>query len=345
MIGFGTMVYFPKTASSNGYVGNYKDLMTFRAISSQLISLCFFTVFFYGVLNIYYFADVLKQKPKQYILYSVLFAAIFGLFNYVLNLIYPDNINKAKKMVGPDHLWYFKVLGYFIWAVIILLTTTYVLSTAKNKDEKKRNQQLLERNSQLEIEKLRAEHNFLKAQINPHFMHNSLNFLYAKSLPYSPELSEGILAISEIMRYALRNETNSDGFVLLSKEIDHIRNIIKMNQLRFDNHLNIVFHVSDHIAGIKIIPLVLITIIENAFKHGDVRNDEYPLTIDLQLDESYIYFSCSNKKKTGPKELSFGIGLNNTRRRLQMIYGEKASMTVNDTKDQYEVKLTIPYTR
>lgn len=345
LIGFGTMVYFPKTASSSAYAMNYKDLTTFKAISSQVLSLCFFTVFFYGLLNIFYYADVLKKKSKQYILYSVSFAIILGLYNYILNLIYPDNINKTKKIIGDNHLWFFSILGYTIWGVMFVLIVTYVLSAAKAKDEKARNQELLERNNQLEIEKLRAEYNFLKAQINPHFMHNSLNFLYSKSLPYSPELSEGILTISEIMRYALMNESNSEGLVLLSKEVDHVRNIIKMNQLRFDNKLNIELRVSDPIAGVKIIPLVLITIVENAFKHGDIRNMEHPLKIDLDIDEDYIYFSCVNKKKIGPKELSFGIGLNNTKRRLKMIYGEQATLTINESKDTYQVSLKIPYTR
>ncbi len=76
---------------------------------------------------------------------------------------------------------------------------------------------------------------FLKAQINPHFLHNTLNFLYAKSLPYSSELSEGILTLSEIMRYSLEKEEDRGGKVLLTKEIEHVNNVIKIQQLRFDH--------------------------------------------------------------------------------------------------------------
>jgi LytS/YehU family sensor histidine kinase len=144
------------------------------------------------------------------------------------------------------------------------------------------------------------------------------------------------------MRYALLNDSDSDGRVLLNKELEHIRNIIKMNQLRFDNKLNIQMEISRNQAGIKILPLILITITENAFKHGDIRNEKVPLTIRLRVEEDYIYFTCSNKKKVGPKELSFGIGLNNTRKRLTMVYGNKAVMEIKDSSDIYEITLKIP---
>ena len=96
-------------------------------------------------------------------------------------------------------------------------------------------------------ERLQTEHAYLRAQISPHFLHNVLNFFYAKSLPYSPELSDGILTLSSVMRYALQNEEDSNGMVLLDKEVEHLQNIIKINQLRFSNKLQIQFTVTGNL--------------------------------------------------------------------------------------------------
>ena len=129
---------------------------------------------------------------------------------------------------------------------------------------------------QLETQISQANFNFLKAQINPHFLHNTLNFLYAKSLPYSAELSEGILTLSDIMRYALEPGKSKRWKAPLKDEIEHVNNVIKINQLRYSNQLKVNFEVSGEVDGAMIIPFVLITLVENAFKHGDLKNQESP---------------------------------------------------------------------
>src|SRR6187549_2100054 len=96
---------------------------------------------------------------------------------------------------------------------------------------------------QLEMQISQANFNFLKAQINPHFLHNTLNFLYAKSLPYSAELSEGILTLSDIMRYALDQGYAKEGKAPLKDEVEHVENVIKISQLRYSNELKVNFEV------------------------------------------------------------------------------------------------------
>jgi LytS/YehU family sensor histidine kinase len=194
---------------------------------------------------------------------------------------------------------------------------------------------------QLEIEKTQANFNFLKAQINPHFLHNTLNFLYAKSLPYSSELSEGILTLSDIMRYALSQGNEKDGKAPLVDEIEHMRNVIKISQLRFSNKLKVNFEVNGVLNGAMIIPFVLITLVENAFKHGDLKNPDSPIDIKLNVEGNKLYFYCRNKKKTGPKELSTGIGLDNIRNRLDLAYGSHYKFVVKDEAEFYTTELTI----
>ena len=209
------------------------------------------------------------------------------------------------------------------------------------RDERKHRKVLEEQKMQLEVEKSQANFNFLKAQINPHFLHNTLNFLYAKSLPYSPELSEGILTLSEIMRYALSEGNAKDGKAPLKDEIEHVRNVIKINQLRFSNKLNVKFDVEGVVNGAEIIPFVLITLVENAFKHGDLKSNDNPIEIKLKVDSDLISFYCRNKKKLGPRELSTGIGLDNIKKRLELAYGKKYAFVVKDEADIYTTELTI----
>lgn len=194
---------------------------------------------------------------------------------------------------------------------------------------------------QLEKENLQLENTALHAQINPHFLYNTLDFLYAKALPVSDELSDGVMKLSDIMRYSLKPQ-DAEGMVYLIDEAEHIQNIIEMNRLRFDNRLNIIYSANDTAEDIKIIPLVLITLVENVFKHGVTNNPEHAVRITLAVNEQdQLHFSTSNKKRIGPKEHSTGIGLNNTMKRLKNTYGDRCTVTVEDEEHLFTVKLQI----
>jgi len=144
------------------------------------------------------------------------------------------------------------------------------------------------------------------------------------------------------MRYSLYKEEDVDGKVLLTREIEHVHNIIKIQQLRFGNALQVVFTIQGDTEGLRILPFVLITIVENAFKHGDLKDPGHPVTLNLSIDEGgKLRFHCVNKKKSGPKELSTGIGLENTRRRLDLAYGEKYSLYIKDQREAYIADLSV----
>jgi LytS/YehU family sensor histidine kinase len=208
--------------------------------------------------------------------------------------------------------------------------------------ESKKQRRILEAQKlQLEAQISQANFNFLKAQINPHFLHNTLNFLYAKSLPYSEELSEGILTLSDIMRYALGQGNLKDGKAPLEDEIEHVNNVIKISQLRYNNELNVQLQVLGSVKGAHIIPFVLITIVENAFKHGDLKNKDQPIIIKIDVRAPRLYFYCRNKKRLGPKQLSTGIGLDNIVKRLDLAYGTDYQFNVSDESEFYTTELTI----
>jgi two-component system LytT family sensor kinase len=198
----------------------------------------------------------------------------------------------------------------------------------------------------IEKEKHEAEYAFLRAQINPHFLNNTLNFFFAKSLPLSEELANGIMTLSEIMRYSLEMDKD-DRMTLIDEEIEHIKNVIKINQLRFNNKLQINFSVNGNTNNVKLIPLILITIVENILKHGNCTENIHPVKIALSINETdqNIHLSTWNNKKNGPKELSSGIGMENIKKRLANHYKKGVTLTINETETDYSLELTLPYNK
>jgi LytS/YehU family sensor histidine kinase len=315
---------------------NVKNIFSLSNILKHVFSFCFSLVFYYIMLNVYYRLIEERKPAMSYLRVTVI--TIIVLTAYYIGQMQVQEIDaKMREKLTTGLLAFgvaFSVLFKLITAFLIpYLTYLY--------DERKHRKVLEEQKMQLEVEKTQANFNFLKAQINPHFLHNTLNFLYAKSLPYSTELSEGILTLSDIMRYALSEGNARDGKAPLKEEVEHMRNVIKINQLRFSNTLNVQFEVEGVLNGATIIPFVLITLVENAFKHGDLKSPEYPIEIKLTVQDHRLHFICRNKKKTGPKELSTGIGLENIRNRLDLAYGKDYAFRIKDETNFYTTELII----
>ena len=319
------------------------NLQTFsvpRHLIRVAVSTAYQVVFYYVALNWYYRLLARSASWKKYLL-PTLALMIICLIYYFL---YDFTIKKEEFKVLIDIS--LKIFSYGVTSVFQIFIPLVIAAVTRQLDEKKwqaQNQKVLEqRTFQLEKEKMQADYLFLKAQINPHFLHNTLNFLYSRSLPYSSELSEGILTLSEIMRYSLDKTEGADGKVPLSKEIEHVHHVLKIQQLRFGNSLQIIFTIRGDPDGHRILPFVLITLVENAFKHGDLLSTENPVRLELDINpEGHLHFFCSNRKKTGPKELSTGIGLDNTRKRLELAYGENYSLYIKDQRELFTVDLII----
>jgi sensor histidine kinase YesM len=299
-----------------------------------LASFVFLTFFFYFTLN--YFFHLITQKSNLFSFVRVAVIALLAIFafHFTLQHFFPD-------LKPRNYTTSFLVFSEFLSSCFYIGISLLIAYLTSLRDGQKQRKILEAQKMQLEVEKSQANFNFLKAQINPHFLHNTLNFLYAKSLPYSSELSEGILTLSDIMRYALSEGNAKDGKAPLKDEIEHLRNVIKISQLRFSNKLNVNFEVTGVLNGAMIIPFVLITLVENAFKHGDLKNMDAPIDIKLNVDGNKLYFYCRNKKKSGPKELSTGIGLVNIKNRLDLAYGNNYNFAVKDEPEFYTTELTI----
>ena len=197
-------------------------------------------------------------------------------------------------------------------------------------------------NAQLRQNILELENNFLRAQINPHFLYNTLNVFYAQAQPLSEALSNSILTLAKIMRYSL--ETTQGGHLVpLEMEVAHLRRVISIHQLRFDNQLQINFTVEEPLGEVKIVPLIFITLLENALKHGEASDPDSPIALWLAADTSRIYFTIRNKIGNQSRDRSLGIGMENIKKRLQAVYGERHQFDVENKDGIYQVVLVIEH--
>ena len=199
--------------------------------------------------------------------------------------------------------------------------------------------EILRLNALLQEEKSKGELHFLKAQINPHLLYNTLSHFHAKAEDFDSDLANGILKLSEIMRYSLRDST--DNKVLLVDEVEQIRNLIDLHQLRYSGKLFIELEVNIRNNETQIYPLLLLSFVENALKYGQLQDENCPLKIALKADENTLIFSTKNRKNKAAMVTSTNIGLPNIWKRLGILYPDKHTLTIINENENFECFLTL----
>jgi len=197
---------------------------------------------------------------------------------------------------------------------------------------------------QLDREKIEAELKFLKAQVHPHFLFNTLNNLYALTLDKSEKAPEVVLKLSELLSYMLY-ECN-DPYTLITKEVQLIENYLELERIRYGRHLDLDLTVSGDITGKKIAPMLLLPFVENAFKHGVSKVSRQSFVrILLEVNGNHLEFRVINSKSPapGPDETDYteGIGLKNVRRRLDLLYPSQHELIIQPLEIEFKVNLTI----
>ncbi|MGH1517967.1 sensor histidine kinase [Chryseobacterium sp. JK1] len=225
------------------------------------------------------------------------------------------------------------VLSIIMLDVLILLVSIFAAVLMISNE-------MSQRKAELEKQKLKAELAAVKYQINPHFLFNSLSFIYTKTYRTQPEAAEAVQLLSEIMSYALE-DWGELGTVPLMSEVAQMQKVIAMNQIRFNHQLAIQYHEEIGFKEVQVPILVFVTLIENAFKHGDLTDAQNKLNIELKVTESQVHFLLQNKKKKGIKEPSKGIGLSNVKKRLDLMYGSRHSFTIKEDEQFYSNEITI----
>lgn len=188
-----------------------------------------------------------------------------------------------------------------------------------------------------------SELQFLKSQINPHFLFNNLNNLYAHALEQSPQTPEIILELSSVLRYSLYE--CSEQYVPLQKEIAQLGHYINLSLLQLEDRGELFSTISDMPEGYVIAPLLLTVFVENAFKHSLSSQDKHiRIVLDIRADENgLLHFSCMNSytEQSNTDHLSSGIGLENVRKRLDLLYPDRYTLHIGQQDDCYDVALTL----
>lgn len=188
---------------------------------------------------------------------------------------------------------------------------------------------------------LRSEIDVLKSQINPHFLFNALNNLYSMSLQSGDEkTAEGISVLSEMMRYVF-DKTGEDRVALL-EEIQYISDYIYLQQLRFNKQVVVEFDHPEAVSSFYIAPMLLIPFVENAFKYGVSNHAKTTIDIRIVFEKEHCVFEVKNQKAERTETIpSSGVGLNNVKKRLQLIYQDQYSLEVDEDEDMFKVRLVI----
>lgn len=277
----------------------------------------------------------LSRKWLKGLLYTFLLFLFIPSYRYLIEfqLFLPylgfDNYNGNK----PEVTWYiqnsvlYTFYSYFIYGFLYFIVTEWYSNYRKQKE--------------LEKEKITAELAFLKSQINPHFLFNTLNDIYALTYRKSDEAPDAVLKLSDLLRYMLKE---SDGnFADLQKEIDYLKNVIDLFQIGQKGTAAIEFRVEGEVNKQQIAPLILINFVENAFKHGVVDNPQHPIQIKINIDLSGMDFFIGNQKNKDYKDQTVGIGLANVKRRLELIYPNQHWLEIKDETDTFTVALKIKW--
>lgn len=202
---------------------------------------------------------------------------------------------------------------------------------------------------QLKEDKLTAELQLLKSQINPHFLFNALNNLLSIAEKHKqPEISSGIAQLSELLRFLLHDTSGET--IAITKEIEFIENYIELNKLRFDDNdpIDISLSIDDDLNDIQIAPALLIPFVENAFKHGIYIYDKSFIKMSISTANHILEFNCENSLKRYKSsnvitEHNSGIGLQNVKRRLAILYPDKYDLNITQDQNSYSVNLKIAY--
>ncbi len=231
---------------------------------------------------------------------------------------------------------FFLITSLTVLFTVVLIMVLKLLKNWYQEEQTKR--QLLQLNLETELK-------FLKSQINPHFLFNSLNNLYALTLKKSDDAPEVVLRLSNILRYVLYE--TGEGKVPLEKEIQYLRDYIELENIRVGNRVDIRFTTDGNLGSHVIEPMLFLTFVENSFKHGAaVTIDKGWVNIDLKVEEQRIMFEIANSKQPAAEATTVqkqpgGIGLDNLRKRLDILYPGKYVLSLNDDHQQYTVNLII----
>ena len=302
-----------------------------------VISMIYAPITYMSVFYINYLLLIpeLIKKQKKYLLYVlsliVVLGVMVGLKSFIANT-YPTYILNNDRNDRLNSITTYAIVNAFQMGFLLVFSLLLRLTVDWFANDR------IQRS--LETEKREMELQFLKSQLNPHFLFNSLNNIYSLAYQKSEKTADAILKLSEIMRYMIyeSNDSKCD----LGKEVDYLKNYIELHKLRFKDGGSVELNITGEIDGQQVVPLILISFVENAFKHGVANDPTDPIKINLIANQKILHFSVTNKKnKDNFKDQVGGVGLSNVERRLQLMYPDRYKLNIVNSATHYTTELML----
>ncbi len=305
-----------------------------RSVLITITSVTPFTVIIYS--NWFWLVKNYLAEQKYWAYIWRLFLLLFGV-SFLMS--FHPYLNQSNTHISSGGVSLFRVpdtlviLNATFW--ITLLTTPFYLSY----NWFLQNTQL----ANLKNEKLETELSFLKSQINPHFFFNTLNNLYALTLENSKAAPKVILKLSDLMRYTIYD--GKESAVFLGQEVKFIENYLELQKIRLHKKSEIIFQQNISNLKLEIPPLLFVIFLENAFKHGvETLRDNAIVDLQLTEKEGVVKFYALNNYDHEERQTSNGLGLENIKRRLKLLFGDNYKLEIVDQENTYRVYLTINLT-
>ncbi|WP_158655343.1 sensor histidine kinase [Flavivirga eckloniae] len=271
-------------------------------------------------INHFVFIPFVLDK-RYYFLYGILLIGIIFIGSYIRG--YVHGWNTVSKM------FFFLIYTTGTGMAAFFLRRSMIIQKEKSEKEK------LQKEMEL---------NYLKQQVNPHFLFNSLNSIFSLSRQQSPETPDLVMQLSELMRYQL--ESSKKDTVLLKEELEFIENYLLLEEKRLSKRCDIEFLIEGDLLNLRIAPMLLIPFVENAVKHGaQITNEQSNIDITVSINNSTLHFCVINSKPSMISESERkGMGLENVKRRLNLLYPNAHVLEIDDTEKTYCVNLSIDLT-
>lgn len=266
----------------------------------------------------------------------------YVLLTYITPIIGINILKSNFKVQGflQEIIRYF--IQFLVYAILFFMVEELLEKERKVSELEKEKHKLELEKIISQKEKIQYQYAFLRAQINPHFLYNTLNVLYSQALSLSENMAENIMKVSELMRYSLDNLEMENMKIPVHKEIKHLEILLSIYRLRYADSIYYEMETSGIEEGHYVPPLSLITVVENAFKYGDLSSQNHPMLLNVDYQEDCLVFICKNKKKKNyTNAISHNIGLSNLKQRLDFAFQNKYHIDIQNDDDFYMFKLKI----
>lgn len=244
-------------------------------------------------------------------------------------------VNRAYLLSNVFRLVFFIGFSIAYWSLLNL-------DRLRDQNRQLEIEELKQRNLNLELtnQYISLENAYLQNQVSPHILFNSLNFIYYAVYQLSDRAGKGIMLLSELLRYSLTVGNTKGQLVSLESEIKQVKNLIELDRMRFKDQRYLSYLQTGTLNDLTILPLALLTMVENMIKHGDCGDADHPAKAVLEVNRNYLSFSTVNKKRLTVHP-STGIGLMNLRKRLNNSYPDKYEFVIKENEEDFFADLKI----